>query len=110
MCLTTPGGPFSVTVLDERGQALTGDVAAGQEDPPRGWLSRYYAEKIAVPSLVVERRGQLPLVMVSVLCGGEPQVTVVSGDWFVRVGPVEASFRVQEGLVQDVRVTGAGAA
>src|SRR5690606_21437655 len=62
LILETPAGPFHVAVYDEAGAPLAGDVARGQEDPPRGWLSRYYAEKVPVPSLAVHREGTAPLV------------------------------------------------
>ena len=60
LSMQTPAGDFSVQVLDERGHARDGDVVAGQERPPRGWLSRYYGEKIAVPSLAVAAECALP--------------------------------------------------
>src|SRR5205807_10625630 len=55
LTLDTPAGPFSVLALDQEGKPLMGTVVSGQENPPRGWLSRYYGKKRSVPSLVVGR-------------------------------------------------------
>ena len=43
--LDTPDGPFYLAVFNAAGKPLSGDVVAGQSDPPRGWLSRYYGTK-----------------------------------------------------------------
>jgi asparagine synthase (glutamine-hydrolysing) len=110
--LDTPAGPFCVAVYDAGGAPLAGDVVRGGEDPPRGWLSRYYGEKIPVPSLAVVRRGPAPLVFVSVLCPGRPEVQVTgdrmtvfcnldSGDAAGARRGVE--FRIEDGRFADVR-------
>ncbi|HET6345475.1 MAG TPA: hypothetical protein VFH51_11125, partial [Myxococcota bacterium] len=65
--LLTPAGPYRVSVHDGEGRPLTGSVVAGAEDPPRGWQSRYYSTKEPVPSLAVERAGDLPLTFVTLL-------------------------------------------
>src|SRR5437870_10769231 len=59
MELATPEGTFSVGVFGADGSSELSSVVAGADDPPRGWLSRYYGEKVAVPSLVVVRRTEL---------------------------------------------------
>src|SRR5262249_38653793 len=42
LVLETPVGELSVTIFDAVGRRLPADVVAGRQDPPRGWLSRYY--------------------------------------------------------------------
>jgi hypothetical protein len=102
LTLYTPVGDFSVQVLDLRGHAVSGDVVAGQEHPPRGWLSRYYGEKIAVPSLAVEAERLLPATFVSVLSGGQtPEVSVSGERWSISVGDHHIEFRVADGLLSD---------
>jgi asparagine synthase (glutamine-hydrolysing) len=93
--LNTPDGEFTVRVFDERGAALGGDVAAGQEFPPRGWLSRYYGEKVPVPSLAVSRAGVVPLTFVSVLAGSRHALSVHDGRWTL-VGDIRASFSIDD--------------
>jgi asparagine synthase (glutamine-hydrolysing) len=108
--LATPAGPFCVTVLGEGGAPLVGDVAAGGADgPPRGWHSRYYGEKRAVPSLVVERTGVIPITAVSLLSGGRPEVEVADGRWAVRLRDLVARFTLADGRFKDVRVERTGA-
>jgi asparagine synthase (glutamine-hydrolysing) len=94
LTLDTPAGAFSVTVLGADGRPLRGDVVAGREDPPRGWLSRYYGEKVAAPSLAVHRRGSLPATFVTLLCAGVPDVRVEGDRWTVGAGQVEARFSI----------------
>lgn len=105
MRLHTPEGPFDVSVCDGEGRPVDCDVVAGGEDPPRGWLSRYYGEKVAVPSLVARYRGAVPSEWVSVLSGGSHTLTGGDGVWTVRSGQTEVAFRSVEGVFTDVRVT-----
>jgi asparagine synthase (glutamine-hydrolysing) len=105
--LSTPAGPFAVTVLDEEGRPAGGDVVAGVSDPPRGWLSRYYGEKRPVPSLAVERAGALPLVLVSILAPERPQVTVAGSRWTVRAAGLGVSFDLDEGRFRAVTLEAA---
>jgi hypothetical protein len=103
LMLNTAVGDFCVQVLDAGGHGIPGDVVAGREDPPRGWLSRYYGEKTAVPSLAVETERPLPATFVSVLCGGRTPDIRVSGDrWSIGVGAQQIGFRVADGLLSDV--------
>jgi asparagine synthase (glutamine-hydrolysing) len=97
MTLSTPHGPFTVAVLDEQGASLPGSVVAGQESPPRGWLSRYYAERVPVPSLVVERSVEVPTTTVSVLAAGAPEVRVESGRWSVQAAGISCDFHLEGG-------------
>jgi asparagine synthase (glutamine-hydrolysing) len=100
LILATPSGKFSVTVLDESGNPLSGDVVAGQEAPPRGWLSRYYGEKVAAPSFAIEHMGQLPFIFVSILGAGKPEVKVTEGHWSVTAGHNHAAFRIDDGRLR----------
>jgi asparagine synthase (glutamine-hydrolysing) len=103
--LATGPGPFTIDVLDEEGAPIAGDAVAGQEDPPRGWLSRYYGEKILVPSLVVEKTAELPLTFVSVLSGGTSSATVANGRWRVAHGDSAIEFTIQGQRFGNVTLT-----
>jgi heparinase II/III-like protein len=97
MELTTPEGPFSVGVFAADGHEEPFTVQAGADTPPRGWLSRYYGEKVAVPSLVVDRRRTLPMTLVSILSGA-PYTTVVSSDrWAIDQGSRHVMFTIDNG-------------
>lgn len=99
--LDTPAGPFHVAVVDGSGKLLSGDVIAGQSEPPRGWLSRYYGEKVPVPSLSVEVCERLPLSMVSILGAHVPSVSVTASTWSVTVGGRAVEFALSaEGILQ----------
>jgi asparagine synthase (glutamine-hydrolysing) len=84
--LETPDGSFHIAVFNGSGKPLSGKIVAGQDDPPRGWLSRYYAEKVPVPSLAVEVSGSLPLTMVSILGAQVPSLSVTGSTWSITVG------------------------
>ncbi len=96
LTLATPCGPFCITVLGSRGEPLSGDVASGVEDPPRGWLSRHYGEKIPVPSLAVEAQGILPLRLVTVLSFGPARVEVAGRNWSVEAGGLAVRFELEQ--------------
>jgi asparagine synthase (glutamine-hydrolysing) len=84
LVLKTPAGPFSVSVFDEAGVPSPGtDVQCGSDHPPRGWQSRSYGEKVAVPSLAATATGPVPLSFVTILCVGIPEVSVLNGEWTV---------------------------
>jgi asparagine synthase (glutamine-hydrolysing) len=95
--LSTPKGPFSVSVYDRAGRPLPSTVVAGRASPPRGWLSRYYGEKVAVPSMVVEARLAFPCTLVSVLAAGAPQIRVAGERWRVTTDGVEAELEIRGG-------------
>ena len=89
---------FSVSVFDAEGNPLEASVVAGATSPPRGWISRDYGEKRAVPSIAVERRAALPFVFVSVLAPEPPPVSIANGRW--SVGGI--SFALRDGTIDDV--------
>ena len=101
--LATPGGAFGVRILDERAHPISVDVVRGREDPPRGWLSRYYGEKRPVPSLVVTRQHTLPVTLVSLLSGGTAEADVRNGVWRVDGDGVGAMFTLVDGRFADVK-------
>ena len=103
LCLATPEGAIALAVFDEDAQPLEVDVARGAEDPPRGWLSRYYAEKVPVASLAVERRSALPLRWLSVIGPGEVTLErrgdvyeAASSTTRLRFRNVDGSIRLEE--------------
>jgi asparagine synthase (glutamine-hydrolysing) len=100
LTLETPRGQFSILTLDNEGQSLAGDVIAGREEPPRGWVSRYYAEKRPAPSLAIERTAKLPSTFVSVLGAGKPIVEISDGIWAVTTATARTSFQITaEGMI-----------
>ena len=70
-------------------------VVAGASDPPRGWLSRYYGERVPVPSLRIERTAKLPLVLVTVIGAGAPALRR-DGTAYV-VGDI--AFHIHDGMI-----------
>ena len=87
---------------DEEARSLAPDVARGQDDPPRGWLSRYYGLKAPVASFAVEREGSLPMTFVSVLGAGVPGLARLH-DEFVALG---ASGTVRGQVIASARTSG----
>jgi asparagine synthase (glutamine-hydrolysing) len=99
--LETPDGPFYIAVFDGSCTPLSGDVVAGQSDPPRGWLSRYYGEKVPVPSLLVKAFERLPLTIVSILGAHVPSVSVAGSTWSVTAGDQVVEFELNaDGIIQ----------
>ncbi len=92
--LETPDGLFHVGVFNAAGRPLSGEIIAGQDDPPRGWLSRYYGEKVPVPSLVVDQSVRLPLTLVSILGPHVPSVSVSASSWSVMAGDRTIEFEL----------------
>ena len=80
---------------------LPAAVAIGQTDPPRGWLSRYYGEKTAVPSIAVTPQCQLPVTLVSVLGPRVQNVHVAGSAWSIETELGSLSFDLQHGRFQN---------
>lgn len=93
----TPSGIFTVRTFDAVGAPLTGDVVSGSEEPPRGWLSRYYAEKVAVPSFAATIDEAVPVTAISVLAGAKYELSVSAGTWTIATANGNASFRLDDG-------------
>jgi asparagine synthase (glutamine-hydrolysing) len=104
--LHTPKGPFSATILDAAGEPLRdADVVAGRQDgAPRGWLSRYYGEKVPAPSLAATQSGRLPITFVTLLAGGIPRASVSGEAWSVAAGENAVRFRIEAGSFADVAI------
>jgi Heparinase II/III-like protein/Heparinase II/III N-terminus len=98
--LETPDGPFHVGVFNAAGGPLSGAIVAGQDDPPRGWLSRYYGEKVPVPSLVVEMSERLPFTLVSILSPHVPFASVSASTWSVTAGNRIVEFELSAAGIQ----------
>jgi asparagine synthase (glutamine-hydrolysing) len=108
--LNTPVGPFFVKVVDGQARPAGADVACGRQSPPRGWLSRYYGEKLAVPSLHAGGRLHLPATLVTVLSPAKPLISTRDGSWLVHVGGQPFAFTLRDGrfdsiaLAEEIRV------
>ncbi len=96
LTLETPQGDFSLTILDRNGEASeTADVVAGADDPPRGWLSRYYGKKVPVPSLASEKSAPVPMSFVTLASPGRPVVEVSGDEWTVTLDEDTVHFRIE---------------
>lgn len=98
--LLTPEGALYLTVLDERGAEQPLDVAAGEEDPPRGWLSRYFGERVPVRSVVcASTQTALPWTRVTVVGTSKPTARVNAGAWSITTDGVSARFELRDGII-----------
>jgi len=97
--LDTPSGLFSLAVSDELARPLVGTVVSGSEHPPRGWLSRSYAERQPVASLAVEREVALPTTLVTVMGAGTPTLHHDGARLSVRQDSRTIALRLEEGVV-----------
>jgi asparagine synthase (glutamine-hydrolysing) len=104
--LKTPKGPFSLTVLDAEGAPVsTASVTSGAGGKaPRGWLSRYYGEKVPVPSLFASQSKPMPLTFVTLLAGGIPRASLSGDVWSVTSGENVLRFRIEDGSFANVTV------
>jgi asparagine synthase (glutamine-hydrolysing) len=102
MSLSTPRGSFAIAVHEVEGALFKGTVVAGRERPPRGWISRYYGEKVPAPSLMVDVRRRLPLVFVSILAAGSPQVRVDGNRWSLLREESRIQFELNAGTIDRV--------
>lgn len=103
LTMRTPSGPFTVQVFDRAARPVAASIVAGQESPPRGWMSRYYAEKVAVPSLATEVRTSLPVLFISVLSGADASLErdeSREGEYILRTATAEHRFAVRDGHVR----------
>lgn len=103
LTLSTPRGEFSLATFDERGSPAAGDVVRGGESPPRGWLSRRYANRAPTPSLAVVREGETPITLVTVMGAGPLDVSCSTGVWNVRASSRNVRFRIEDGMFADVK-------
>ncbi len=75
----------------------------GGESPPRGWLSRRYANRAPTPSLAVVREGETPITLVTVMGAGPLDVSCSTGVWNVRASSRNVRFRIEDGMFADVK-------
>src|SRR5205823_2291676 len=97
-------GAFSVGVFDADGRPAPSTVVSGVDNPTRGWLSRYYGEKVAVPSMVAERRAELPITFVSLLSGAPYTASVDKTRWTIRRAAGIVAFDIGEGRIEAVSI------
>lgn len=106
VALETSQGDFYLTVLNGHGQPCELDVVAGQVDPPRGWLSRYYAEKIPAPSIAALQHGRGTMTFVSVLAPQIPEVRVERDGWLIGLSDRTIQFEISgHGVLQNYRLS-----
>ena len=104
LILTTPHGPFSITVLDRFAKARVGDVRSGVEAPARGWLSRYFGEKLPVPSFAVQTEEALPLTFITLMGPDVPRFAASDDIWTISANTLTVRFRLSEGMFTGVTV------
>jgi Heparinase II/III-like protein/Heparinase II/III N-terminus len=98
--LATPKGRFSLAAQRDCREALEATVVCGAERPPRGWYSRYFGEKVPVPSLVVEGDAELPVRFITGFGPGEVEVKRKGQTVRVCAGVGNLSLRVDaDGLL-----------
>ena len=106
LLLSTPEGRFSISVFDRSGNPTdNADVVVGSTHPPRGWQSRTYGEKTAVPSMAAYDAGLTPLTFVSILCAGIPDVSVTDAEWNVTAGDKSFRFTLDDTSFSQVEFT-----
>ena len=82
--LQTPKGDFEIAVYTGAGSPVDCSVVAGEENPPRGWLSRHYGVKTPVPSLAAVLEGDTPHRFVTVLTPHASHAVSIGGEtWTV---------------------------
>lgn len=102
LSLQTDVGPYGISIHGTNGEALAVDVVAGQESPPRGWVSRAYAEKTPAPSLVASWTGTLPFTCVTVMNGDPCHVTSTGSAYSVVTTELFVEFTLQDGRLVTV--------
>ena len=95
--LDTPNGTFSIACFDRFGVPLKATVARGEEAPPRGWLSRYYAEKVSTPSYATECKGATPHAFISLLGAGAPRLQATPGGYAIEASGNKLRFSLEHG-------------
>ena len=100
--LRTPAGAFAVHAYDADLRPLAGDVVAGADDPPRGWLSRYYGQKTPVPSFAASINAPLPYTLVTILAGCAYEIESAEGRVVVQTPALSCDFEIHDGAIGDV--------
>jgi hypothetical protein len=87
------------------GADTVADLACGQNDPPRGWVSPAYGERQPAFSLRVSRRGPAPLRLLTVLIPQHSRILEVA---FPAGGPPGTLVVTGEGVSDSIRIGGPG--
>jgi hypothetical protein len=107
LVLTCQKGEFSISMYDLGAQPFVGEMISGQSNPPRGWISRYYGEKVAAPSFSVAEHVLLPWSAVTLLSAGQDTLNRVgdTGDTYKIVRAHEqVCFSIVDGIIDAVHV------
>lgn len=102
LSLQTDAGPYFISVHVANGEALSVNAVAGQASPPRGWVSRAYAEKTPAPSLVASWTGTLPFTCVTVMNGDPCHVTSTGSAYSIVTPELFVEFTLQDGRLVTV--------
>ena len=102
--LDTPDGAFSIAIYDETCARLELDVLRGSDHPPRGWLSRRYGKRVAVPSIRASIDGSLPATLISVLGPDVSALRRTDSSYALRQGDRTVSFAIEDGVIGQWRV------
>ena len=101
MDLNTPAGTFEVRLFSKTGSPISADIQSGLDaadgNPPRGWVSRYYGEKAAVPSMAAGLKGALPITVVTILGESLASPVVVDKYWKIQSGNRIVEFNLNDG-------------
>jgi asparagine synthase (glutamine-hydrolysing) len=97
--LDTPEGLFTMKVMDSFGNPIEIDMVRGADNPPRGWLSRYYGEKVPVASIAATVTCELPFRFITILGEGDPQVSMNDGTWTIDASKSPFNFVISDGLI-----------
>lgn len=104
LALHTSEGTFEVRLFGEEGSPMDATVVLGDEVEPRGWLSRYYGERLPVPSLAATRAFEGEITIVSVMQPAGGSVSVNGSSWMVGSGESRVLFELRDGDITDIEV------
>lgn len=104
LVLATPAGELEVQLVDLACVPLATTCVQGQASPPRGWQSRYYGQRDAVPSLATEARAPLPVTWLSVIGPVGTRLAVRDGAYTLVTSGAQASFGLDDGRFTGLRV------
>lgn len=108
--LAPPDGPVVLQVVDEAARPLGLDVVRGRMDPPRGWQSRFYGERLPTPSVAVRGTRALPATSLTLIGEGSLRFGREGEHWWVESAGRHASFTLHEGRITAVETRSRGEA
>lgn len=103
LSLLTPEGEYGIRIFDEEATHLPTDIVRGGEAPARGWLSRYYGEKVPVPSVAVRRSFDDAITFISVLGPGRPELVRRGDAYLASCESDEVRFQIRDGRLSVVQ-------